>query len=592
MPDVAGDVVTVRGVSTVMTDENESLLPFVSLGHLLNPKWLTLRARMSAAERGRTARLVLLGSLGLLFTLLVNIVLLRVLNYFRGVADIGILLAGKLMALILIGFFSILLLSNIIGALSTFFLARDLDMLVAAPVDWLRFYAAKLTETIAHSSWMVVLMSIPIFTAYGIAYNGGPLYPLVALAVFVPFLVLPAVVGSVLTLLLVNVFPARRTRDLLAVIAVIAAGGLALLFRLVRPEQLARPEGFQSLVEFVAVLRTPTSPFLPSEWAQAAMMEYLTRGFTSEMAFQLFLLWSTAASFVIVGSKMHGLFFAQGFTRAQEGGGVQQSGAQQGALSRVTSRMLGVLGPTKRELLMKEMRIFFRDSTQWSQLILLAVLVVVYIFNIRYLPLDGDRASRVMVNLVPFLNLGLTGFVIASVAARFIFPAVSLEGRTLWLLKSSPLDMRDLLWSKFWVGTVPLLVLALGISVMTSFFLGVSQFMFLVSTFTIGLMTLAIASLALGFGTMFPQFDTENAAQIPTSFGGMLFMMTSVVLIGAVVILEARPVSAYLNSVREGQDLMNMNEMLFSFGAVLLLCGAATLIPVRMALRQLELTER
>ena len=66
-------------------------------------------------------------------------------------------------------------------------------------------------------------------------------------------------------------------------------------------------------------------------------------------------------------------------------------------------------------------------------------------------------------NVVPFLNLVLAGFVLASIAARFIFPGVSLEGRTLWLLRSSPLAMRDLLWAKFWVGTLPLLVLALGI---------------------------------------------------------------------------------------------------------------------------------
>ena len=75
--------------------------------------------------------------------------------------------------------------------------------------------------------------------------------------VFVPFLIVPAVIGSAITLLLVNIFPARRTRDILSVIAVLAAGGIVLLFRIVRPERLARPEGFRSLVEFVTILRTP-----------------------------------------------------------------------------------------------------------------------------------------------------------------------------------------------------------------------------------------------------------------------------------------------------------------------------------------------
>jgi len=248
------------------------------------------------------------------------------------------------------------------------------------------------------------------------------------------------------------------------------------------------------------------------------------------------------------------------------------------------------VGVLKRELIMKEIRVFFRDTTQWSQLILLAVLVVVYVFNIKYLPLKGEGITFFLVNVVPFLNLVLAGFVLASIAARFIFPGVSLEGRTLWLLRSSPLAMRDLLWAKFWVGTLPLLILALGIVVVTDYLLQVSVFMFFVSVFTITLMTFAIAGLAIGFGTMFPQYETENAAQIPTSFGGLLFMMASIGLIGGTIILEARPVYGYLAS-RAFHQAGSPVEMVLGFGAAALLCVAGTVVPIRMALRRLEQTE-
>src|SRR5690348_17507576 len=106
--------------------------------------------------------------------------LYRLLRYFRNVQEIGPLLAGKLLGLILVGFFSILLLSNVITALSSFFLARDLDLLVAAPVDWLKLYGAKLLETLVHSSWMVLLMAIPLFAAFGVVYEGGWFFPFIA----------------------------------------------------------------------------------------------------------------------------------------------------------------------------------------------------------------------------------------------------------------------------------------------------------------------------------------------------------------------------------------------------------------------------
>jgi ABC-2 type transport system permease protein len=245
----------------------------------------------------------------------------------------------------------------------------------------------------------------------------------------------------------------------------------------------------------------------------------------------------------------------------------------------------------RRELVLKELRVFFRDTTQWSQLILLAVLVVVYVFNVRFLPLTSEGITFFLRNVVPFLNLALAGFVLASIAARFIFPGVSLEGRTLWLLRSSPMSMRELLWSKFWVGTAPLLVLALGIVVVTDALLKVSEFMMWVSVLSITLMTLAVAGLAIGFGTLYPQFETENAAQIPTSFGGLLYMMSAVAVIGAVVVLEARPVYEYLSARAFGTEADPV-RMLAGFAAAALVCVAATVVPIDLARRRLEAIER
>ena len=560
-------------------------LPDPSTTHLLSVKWITARARNTMAEKGRGVRLFVLGAFGLGFWAFVFLMLFRLLRYFRGVAEIGPLIAGKLLGLILAGFFSILLLSNVITALSSFFLARDLDLLASAPVDWFKLYVSRLIETLINSSWMVLLMAVPMFVAYGVVYSGGLLYPLIVLATFVPFLVIPTVIGSAITLLLVTVFPARRARDILSVIAVLAAGAIVVLFRLLRPERLARPEGFRSLVDFITILRGPTSPFLPSEWMQHAVMSWLNG---RPQLLPYYLLWSTAAAAIVIGAAIHRLFYAWGFSKAQESA---QRFAKRGVMARVGHMLLSPLSVVRRELVLKEIRVFFRDSTQWSQLILLAVLVVVYVFNIRFLPLRGEGVTFFLVNVVPFLNLVLAGFVLASIAARFIFPGVSLEGRTFWLLRSSPLPMRELLWSKFWVGTLPLLILALVIVGVTDYLLQVSEFMMVVSVLSITLMTLAIAGLAVGFGTLFPQFETENAAQIPTSFGGLVFMMSAIAVIGGVVMLEAKPVYSYLSARAFGTDADPL-EMTIGFALAAALCATATVVPITIARRRLEVLER
>lgn len=553
-----------------------------SLVQILAPKWRTALTRFKQGQGGSSKALVI-GTVGLVFWLAVFGVLYRVLSYFRGVEEIGPLLAGKLLSLVLLSFLSILLLSNVITALSSFFLAKDLDLLVASPTDWLNIYLAKLGETLIHSSWMVALMAVPIFSAYGVIYDGGWLFGFYSMVVLLPMLVLPAVVGSAITLILVNVFPARRTRDLLSVIAIGAAGGVVLLFRIVRPEQLARPEGFQNLLDFITVLRTPTSPLLPSEWATDALMGYLVGPLDW---IPLLMLWSTAAACVVLGALLHAALYPTGFTKAQEGaerfikGWVWRS---------ILDPLFKPLSVAKREFVIKDLKLFFRDTTQWSQLILLGVLVVIYLFNIRALPLfTGERVPFFLVTVVSFLNLGLAGFVLSAIAARFVFPAISLEGRQMWLLRSSPLDLRALLWSKYWVGTVPLLVLALIITVFTNVILKATPFMMAVGVGTIVLLTLAISAMALGFGALYPQFETENAAQIPTSFGGLVFMMTTVALLAVVIVVEAIPVYGYLQAIYEGRPVRIDATMVAAFAGVVAICGVATVVPLKVGLKKME----
>ena len=555
-----------------------------SLWTVLTPKWRSAQARLRQ-ERRSVAKFVVLALSGAGFWTAVFGVAYRVLSYVQQVQDLGTLLAGKMLGVILLAFLSILLLSNVITALSTFFLAKDLDLLVGSPITWPRLYLSKLAETVVHSSWMVGLLTLPILTAYGIVFSGGPLFPFVALAAITPYLVMPAVLGTVFTVLLVNVFPARRTRELLGLVGIGGVAVLVLMLRFIRPEQLARPEGFRNFVDYLTALKAPTSPWLPSEWSADMIMNWLTR--VSD-PWPVAKLWIGGALVLALGAAVHRQLYALGYSKAQEGA----ERKVRRALRRPAEDALAWLPPQKREFLFKDARLFFRDNTQWSQLILLVVLLMIYIFNIKSLPIhSGERIPFALVTMISFLNLGLAGFVLAAVAARFIFPGISLEGRQMWLLRSSPLDPRTMLWSKYWMGAVPLLILAVAITVLTNSLLRVSPFMMAVSLVTIVLYTLAASALALTFGVFYPQFGTENAAQIPTSFGGIVYMMSSLCLLAVIIMIEALPVTAQLRAWQRGQPLHLTPELLVAFALVVGVCAAATVVPLRLSARRLELME-
>ena len=151
--------------------------------------------------------------------------------------------------------------------------------------------------------------------------------------------------------------------------------------------------------------------------------------------------------------------------------------------------------------------------------------------------------------------------------------------------------MHDLLWAKFWTGAVPLLVLAMILVGVTNAMLDVQAFVQIVSLGAIAALVFPLTALALAYGTFYPRFESENAAQIPTSFGGLLFMMTAIVLIGSVAFLTGRPATRYLVAEHFGRA-REPADLILPFVLAALVCVGATVGPLRMARGRLEAIER
>jgi ABC-2 type transport system permease protein len=154
--------------------------------------------------------------------------------------------------------------------------------------------------------------------------------------------------------------------------------------------------------------------------------------------------------------------------------------------------------------------------------------------------------SGVIKNLYAFVNLGMAGFVMATVAVRFVFPAVSVEGAAFWIIRTSPIGVDDFLWSKFWTGLVPVFVLTETLTVVANEFLGVDPFLKAVSAAAVVFMSLALVGLATGLGARYPRFAAENASQVAGSYGGVAFMILAVSFVIAMIVLVGWPASLYL----------------------------------------------
>ena len=553
---------------------------------LLSPLWLTWKNGFFRSGASWSRRLSL-ATLAFSFWLGTFLLIRRVLRYFETVFELGPSLAFQLMLIILLVFLSMLLFSNLVTALSTFFLARDLDLLRVAPLPPQPFFYARLIITTVNSSWMVLFFSLPIFAAYGAVFGGGiTLYLWVAL-ILPLFLVIPASIGCLITHLLVYCLPARRIRDVLFFIGLFAFLVIYFLFRFAQPERLVQPESFGNFMQFLSAMETPSSPFLPSSWSAEILAGTLFQRETNQ-GFFLALLTSYALFLPLAASWVSGAVYLDGWSKAQES---RQGRRKLLWLDRFLDRLTLPFPEITRALMLKDVKTFLRDTTQWSQLFLLVALIVVYLYNFKVLPLDRSPMPAGTIRiLVSFANLALAGFVLSAVAMRFTFPAVSLEGKAFWLLQTAPIALRSLLWSKFWLNFMPLLLLGEVLVYLSNLLLHVPGWMMTLSLVTVFFMSFGITAIGVGLGALYPNFDYENAAQIPTSFGGAVCMIFSIGFIGAAVMIEAWPIySLAMLSLRRGAIAApGFWTIAPSLAIVLALTIATAVIALRLGLKHLE----
>ena len=554
--------------------------------------WLLCRLRWQLARNSFVShvrqhgwRLLLLTTVTGLFLIGDYVFFFRLLRHMSTMpGELGPLLMAQLLNMVFLTFFSLLLFSNTVTSLSTIYLSSDLLILMSSPLRLTNVFISKFVQTLLYSSWMVLLFGCPIFIAFGQVQHTTQAYYVWLVPTLLPFLVIPAGLGMLCTMLLMRYFPARQTHKALTVLSVCCMAALVVYIRLLRPERLVREAPDDILRQFLDSLKTPDFPLLPSTWAVKALLAGSDATPGAAIG-HVVLLWSGAvvifALTVWVASQVYYTGWSGGYTAVR--------GSTPRRSWRVERLLLPVLRhctPAIRGLVLKDFKLFFRDPAQWSQLLLLGALAVIYLYNIRNLPLH----TLLLQNFISIINLGLAGFVLAAVAVRFVFTSTSLEGRSFWIVLASPIALRSFLREKFWMYVLPLLVLAETLVVVSNLLLKADAYLMLFAAVIILLMTCALTGLGVGLGAMYPRFEYDNIAQTAASPGGILYMVLSLGFIGVILTLAARPLYVYLYRKFLLQSVGGV-EVYLCYGAIVGLCLVTTLLPLRLGCRALERLE-
>jgi ABC-2 type transport system permease protein len=547
---------------------------------LLKRKVLTLRNALLGLRGWKLIKNLLFAGVGLLMLAALYGGFWRLLNYLEGVELIGPMLSWKLTSMVLLMTFSMVIVSSIIISMTTLYYSFDLKFLFSCPLDLRAIFLDKALETVFYSSWTLVLAILPYIVALGRIKGLDAGFYLAYAFLMVPFVMLAGAFGIFFSMLVMYLFPSSKTRDITWLLGSVSVAFVYVIFRFSKPEKLLRPDSLEVVAQYIQYLQSPTAPYMPSWWVTKAMVAY-SAGSWGAFAASAGVLCAAAGALYLFIYALSGRLYMRGFS------GAQSSPRFKGRRDTLPEQRLAARWPLLRPwltLYWKDRLSLSRDARYWSQVILIGALIAVYLFSIRQLPLDtADLRS-----MVSFLNIGVAGFVMAAIALRFTFPAVSLEGSSYWLLKSAPITTAAVMREKLLISLLPSLLVGFLLITVSNYLLRADLFISVLSTVTILVAAVAISVMGIGFGAVFPDFNVENIHQLESSYGGFLYMACAMGYLSLLVGIEAWPVQMHFSEHMGRPDPWDLRGLALCAGLFVALNAAALYLPWKAGLRNLE----
>ncbi|MEI6563747.1 MAG: hypothetical protein WCO42_05500 [bacterium] len=504
---------------------------------------------------------------------------LMFLSGFRFLADMGgggFMISRRLFALFFLGLGAMLVMSNIITSYSTVFRSRETLFLLTAPLDTRTFITYKFIESSLLSSWAFFFLMLPYTAAYAWHEHLGIFFSGWTLLFSIPFVFLCGALGTFITLTAVRWFPRNRYFW-----AVLAASILAWTIRMISQIHPSSEEDASFVLNrLLPGLQLASQPLMPNNWTAEGIMA-LTRGqWARGFLFWLVLTTNTAMLFLAVQWLGKRTFYSA----YQQVTGAPDCRRRPAELLRWLDTLLAFLPHDIRVMVMKDIRSFLRDPLQWSQALIFFGLLAIYFSSFR--SFHYNQMPDIWRNLIVFLNVFSMSSVLCSLAARFVYPQLSLEGHSFWILGLAPTGMRRILLTKFFLAALAMVTVSAGLMGLAAWML---QAGIVLTAISLGLaiaVSLAAAALSTGLGAIFIDLKQPNPVAIISGFGGTMNLVLNLGFMLGVMLPFGLIWHWHVTGGLSGALFFKAN--LYAALWVLILSTAAISIPLWLGIRSLR----
>lgn len=512
-----------------------------------------------------------------------------IFTYVASLERIGFLLIERLISVTFLVFFIMLIISGFVMTMAVLVKSAETEYLFSMPIPHRQVFLGKFLDILVFGSWAIVAMAAPILFSYARARDFGVIeYTLTGVFILVPYVTAAMAIGAIAAFAILRT---GRRWSVAKVTATTAAAISVLLYaaaRFSRPNDLVIPftEDFRAMNIFINNFSLNSYPLTPNFWLIQALRSLTLHRYGSFLLYTSAILTTAALAVSLL------YFFADRWYFDIWRRSMEQSIAQQRKIYHSNSirRLSGGTLITGQGLALaaRDFRIFTRQRGQWSQLAVMLALIALYFYNLRFIP--GDIDMQQWTTIIAIINFGFCGFIIATMAIRFVFPAISLEGDSFWILATAPLSPMTIFREKFWTAFIPFLVLTEMIAAGSGLMLSLDPF-FLASTMIgIFLLSVSLVAIAVGFGATFPDFGETDPSKIASGTGGILAIAVSLAYITALTTCFGRAGYLYIQYRFDGLPFA-WGGIAVMIAAAVALTAIAVTIPLRMGSRAMRARE-
>lgn len=502
---------------------------------------------------------------------------------------IGRMLVSKLLEMLLLTMMFMVLFSSLVAAISSLFIDEELTVLMTSPQNITTIFRSRFLIMTFESSWMVIAFFMPALLAFATTLQSSLLSCMIFQFFLLLFILLPNIAGAFVAIILANFIPIRQMKKVFQFLSIIVLTTMIFFIRSLEAEKLLNPSYFSDISQYLLGLQMPLVQYSPSFWMHNASMS-LFRGDISGAFIQIFpLLIFILGSFVILN------FVAKNTYRKSWQISMEAIENQVLGLEWIRSILIWPLrffSPPVRVIASKEITLFLRDPSIFSQLFMMGAIIFIYGYNLSILPLEhlpSLYSGEVNDSLV-FFNGPFIGFILASVGMRFVYPSISMEGRAFWAVKSSPLKAGKILMIKYLLYLIPMIILGIVLSTVTTSIFEVSHpsLMYL-SIINVTIIAIVVTGLAVTSGTIYADFSVDSPIKIAGSYGGFVYMLLSALFVVKLILLQLYPlVRVFLNLRYILPSLSNYSIIVISAILIVISMALWLYLPFKRGLEAIE----